>query len=35
MSAELTQAYEEYCVDCHYEGVTPKPFWAWLWEGEK
>jgi hypothetical protein len=32
---DLLQSYEEYCVDCRYEGIAPKPFWAWLWEGEK
>lgn len=27
---ELVQAYEEYCVDCYYEGKTPVSYWAWL-----
>lgn len=32
---ELEEMWEEYCADCWYEGVTPKPFWAWLWDCEK
>lgn len=35
MSSDLLQAYDEYCVDCRAEGIVPKPFWAWLWEGDK
>lgn len=31
---ELEELYEEYCADCWFEGITPKPFWAWVWEGE-
>lgn len=31
---DFLQAYEEYCIDCRYEGIEPKPFWAWMWEGE-
>ena len=30
MSTELLIAYEEYCVDCHYEGKTPVSIWAWI-----
>ena len=30
VSAELERAYEEYCVDCRYEGKTPVSFWAWM-----
>lgn len=30
MNHELVLAYEEYCVDCYYEGKTPVSFWAWL-----
>lgn len=26
----LYLAYQEYCVDCYYEGKTPVPFWAWI-----
>ena len=35
MSSELLTAYDEYCVDCYAEGIVPKPFWAWLWEGDE
>ena len=24
--------YEEYCIDCVNEGITPLPFWKWLYE---
>ena len=34
MSSEILMAYEEYCVDCRYEGRAPKPIWVWL-EGEE
>lgn len=27
-------AYDEYCVDCVYEGKTPVPFHRWL-DGEE
>ena len=27
---ELLLTYEEYCVDCRYEGKTPVSYWAWL-----
>ena len=30
VSVELERAYEEYCVDCRYEGKTPVSFWAWM-----
>ena len=30
MDREQVLAYEEYCVDCYYEGNTPVSFWAWL-----
>ena len=26
---ELLYAYEEYCIDCRYEGRAPKPFHEW------
>ena len=31
---ELLLAYEEYCVDCRYEGKTPVSYWTWL-DGEE
>lgn len=31
---EIQLAYDEYCQDCYYEGITPKPIWEW-WEGEE
>ena len=34
MTYETLLAYEEYCMDCHYEGRSPKPIWAWL-EGKE
>lgn len=34
MSYEILMAYEEYCMDCRYEGRSPKSIWAWL-EGEE
>lgn len=34
MPIELIQAYDEYCVDCAYEGTAPKPFYQWLNEGD-
>lgn len=27
---EIALAYDEYCVDCYYEGVQPLSIWAWL-----
>ena len=27
---EMLWAYEEYCIDCQFEGRTPKPYWAWV-----
>lgn len=30
MDYETQLAYEEYCVDCYYEGRVPKSIWAWL-----
>lgn len=35
MNADLMRSYDEYCVDCYAEGITPKSFWAWLWEGDE
>ena len=34
MSYEILLTYEEYCVDCYYEGRSPKSIWAWF-EGEE
>lgn len=34
MFYEIQLAYDEYCMDCRAEGITPKPMWAW-WEGEE
>ena len=31
---EIQLAYDEYCMDCYWEGITPKPIWEW-WEGEE
>jgi hypothetical protein len=31
---EIQLAYDEYCQDCYWEGITPKPIWEW-WEGEE
>ena len=30
MTAEILLAYEEYCIDCKYEGRVPVSIWAWL-----
>ena len=35
MDTELLLSYDEYCADCCAEGIAPKPFWAWLWEGDQ
>lgn len=32
MTYEVQLAYDEYCVDCYTEGVTPLPIEAW-WDG--
>lgn len=24
---EIQLAYDEYCEDCYWEGITPKPIW--------
>lgn len=29
-TVEIQLAYEEYCIDCYYEGRTPKPIWVWV-----
>jgi hypothetical protein len=29
-SVEILRAYEEYQLECYYEGRTPVSFWAWL-----
>jgi hypothetical protein len=26
---EIQLAYDEYCQDCYWEGITPKPIWEW------
>ena len=31
---EIQLAYDEYCEDCYWEGVTPKPIWEW-WKEEE
>ena len=31
---EIQLVYDKYCMDCHWEGITPKPIWEW-WEGEE
>ena len=31
---EIQLAYDEYCQDCYWEGITPKPIWEWL-KGEE
>lgn len=28
-TTEIQIAYEEYCIDCYYEGKTPEPIWVW------
>lgn len=28
---ELQLDYEEYCIDCWNEGITPKSFWEWAY----
>lgn len=33
-TTETLYAYAEYCIDCRYEGITPKPFWQWIVEGD-
>lgn len=32
MTYEMQLAYDEYCEDCRWEGITPLPIWAW-WDG--
>ena len=27
---ELLYAYEEYCIDCYYEGRIPQPYHKWI-----
>lgn len=34
MNYETMLAYDEYCQECDYEGVIPKDFWKWYYEGE-
>lgn len=31
MNYETLLAYDEYCKECNYEGVTPKDFWNWYY----
>ena len=31
---EIQLAYDEYCEDCRWEGITPKPIWEW-WRREE
>lgn len=30
ISYEIQLAYEEYCLECEWEGKTPKSIWEWL-----
>lgn len=30
LAYEIQLMYEEYCIDCECEGITPKSIWAWL-----
>lgn len=29
MSTEIQMMYEEYRIECDWEGKTPKSFWEW------
>ena len=32
MTYEVQLMYDEYCMDCACEGITPKSIWEW-WKG--
>ena len=29
--AETMWNYEEYCLDCETQGITPLPIWEWIY----
>lgn len=34
MDYETMALYYDYCEACYYEGIEPKNFWDWYYEGE-
>ena len=34
MDYETMALYYDYCEACCYEGIEPKSFWDWYYEGE-
>ena len=35
MDYETMALYYDYCETCCYEGIEPKGFWEWYYEGEQ
>ena len=35
MTYEVELLYDEYCIECAYEGKAPKSIWQWYYDDYK